>query len=271
MQRAAAELRETGRREEHPGQCDRQHRADQEDLEPVRALGVADRQARAGSHVPMMARPVALPLGACRSTSTPTPPRATAPRPRPSVVALGRGGRPGRGGPHRPRHVCRVAGAVAAAARLGVDLVRGVEISCSRGGVSVHLLGYLVDPRPPGAAAPSWNGARVAGDPARPDGRADGRGRHTRHRSRQVRAQSRARAPRSGRPHIADALVASRRRADRDEAFTDCARATAARYYVSHYAPDPVRAVRLVREAGGVPVMAHPFATRPRLDASATR
>ena len=38
------------------------------------------------------------------------------------------------------------------------------------------------------------------------------------------------------------------------------------RYYVSHYAPDPVRAVELVREAGGVPVMAHPFAQRSRLD-----
>ena len=29
-----------------------------------------------------------------------------------------------------------------------------------------------------------------------------------------------------------------------------------------HYAPDVVRAVRLVRAAGGVPVMAHPFANR---------
>jgi 3',5'-nucleoside bisphosphate phosphatase len=29
-------------------------------------------------------------------------------------------------------------------------------------------------------------------------------------------------------------------------------------YSVSHYAPDPVRAVELVRAAGGVPVIAHP-------------
>jgi predicted metal-dependent phosphoesterase TrpH len=33
-------------------------------------------------------------------------------------------------------------------------------------------------------------------------------------------------------------------------------------YYVRHYAPDVLRAVRLVRAAGGVPVMAHPFANR---------
>ena len=33
------------------------------------------------------------------------------------------------------------------------------------------------------------------------------------------------------------------------------------RYYVGHYAMDPVTAVRLVREAGGVPVFAHPVAS----------
>jgi predicted metal-dependent phosphoesterase TrpH len=62
-----------------------------------------------------------------------------------------------------------------------------------------------------------------------------------------------------GRPHIADALVASGFVRTRDEAFTDVLR-NGSRYYVSHYAPDPVLAVQLVREAGGVPVMAHPFA-----------
>ena len=47
-----------------------------------------------------------------------------------------------------------------------------------------------------------------------------------------------------GRPHIADALVASPAScATRDEAFTDVLR-NGSRYYVSHYAPDPVRAVR---------------------------
>jgi predicted metal-dependent phosphoesterase TrpH len=62
-----------------------------------------------------------------------------------------------------------------------------------------------------------------------------------------------------GRPHIADALVANGFVRTRDEAFTDVLR-NGSRYYVSHYAPDPVLAVQLVREAGGVPVMAHPFA-----------
>ena len=60
--------------------------------------------------------------------------------------------------------------AVAAAHEVGVDLVRGVEVSCSHRGVSVHLLGYLVDPRVARAAARAGAGAGVAGDPDRPDG-----------------------------------------------------------------------------------------------------
>ena len=74
----------------------------------------------------------------------------------------------------------------------------------------------------------------------------------------EVRAQAGADTT-MGRPHIADALVASGFVRTRDEAFTDVLR-NGSRYYVSHYAPDPVLAVQLVREAGGVPVMAHPFA-----------
>jgi predicted metal-dependent phosphoesterase TrpH len=50
--------------------------------------------------------------------------------------------------------------------------------------------------------------------------------------------------------------------AHRDEAFRDWL-TNDSRYYVTHYSPDPVRAVQLVRAAGGVPVIAHPF-TRTR-------
>jgi predicted metal-dependent phosphoesterase TrpH len=61
-----------------------------------------------------------------------------------------------------------------------------------------------------------------------------------------------------GRPHIADALVASGAVPNRDEAFRRWL-ANDSPYYVRHYAPDPVDAVRLVVEAGGVAVHAHPF------------
>jgi predicted metal-dependent phosphoesterase TrpH len=147
--------------------------------------------------------------------------------------------------------------AVVAAHEVGVDLVRGVEISCSRRGISVHLLGYLVDPE---AAA-----LRAELDLAR-DSRETRIERMVERMAQdgipvsleEVRALAGDEAT-LGRPHIADVLVANGYVTTRDEAFRDILRG-GGRYYVSHYAPDPVRAVELVRQAGGVPVMAHPFA-----------
>lgn len=63
-----------------------------------------------------------------------------------------------------------------------------------------------------------------------------------------------------GRPHIADALVAAGIVQDRTEAFNRLLY-TGSPYYVPQQALDPVEAVRLVREAGGVPVIAHPMST----------
>ena len=64
-----------------------------------------------------------------------------------------------------------------------------------------------------------------------------------------------------GRPHMADALVRKGIVANRDEAFADILGSRGG-YYVGHYAIDARRAIRLVRAAGGVPVMAHPLAHR---------
>ena len=63
-----------------------------------------------------------------------------------------------------------------------------------------------------------------------------------------------------GRPHIADALVAAGVVTDRSEAFAKLLY-TGSPYYVPQDALDPLEAVRLVREAGGVPVIAHPMST----------
>lgn len=63
-----------------------------------------------------------------------------------------------------------------------------------------------------------------------------------------------------GRPHIADALVARGHALNRSAAFADILHWKAG-YFQPHYAPDPLRAIELVRAAGGVPVIAHP-ATR---------
>ena len=64
-----------------------------------------------------------------------------------------------------------------------------------------------------------------------------------------------------GRPHLADALVARGHVASRDEAFADLLH-NGSKYYVTHLAPTPEDAIRAIRTAGGVAVIAHPFATR---------
>jgi hypothetical protein len=63
-----------------------------------------------------------------------------------------------------------------------------------------------------------------------------------------------------GRPHLADALVAKRIVKSRDEAFTDLLNNNSP-FYVSHFAPTPEDSIRAIRAAGGVAVIAHPFAS----------
>ena len=146
--------------------------------------------------------------------------------------------------------------AARAAVRLGVALVRGCEVSCAHRGISVHLLSYLHDPASPALLAEMDKARdsrllrarrmveRIAVD--YPLDWAD------------VQAMAGVGAT-LGRPHIADALVARGHVPDRDAAFASILR-SGSPYFVSHYAPDPATAVRLVREAGGVPVFAHPMA-----------
>jgi predicted metal-dependent phosphoesterase TrpH len=148
--------------------------------------------------------------------------------------------------------------AAAVVPRTGVALVPGAEISTQSRGISVHLLAYLQDPSEPALAAEMGrtrtdrlSRARrmvelIAGDHALT--------------WELVQAQVGLGAT-VGRPHIADAMVAAGLVRDRDEAFATVLHSES-RYYVRHYAPDVVDAVRLVRRAGGVPVMAHPLAAR---------
>ncbi len=63
-----------------------------------------------------------------------------------------------------------------------------------------------------------------------------------------------------GRPHLADALVAKKIVKSRDEAFTELLHNDSP-FYVSHAAPTPAEAIALIRRAGGVAVIAHPFAS----------
>lgn len=149
--------------------------------------------------------------------------------------------------------------AVGAALHHGVRLVRGIEISCSRDHRSIHLLGYLPNPDDPRLVvelARARDSRMTRMDRMIERMAADGIPVSV----EEVRAQV-APGATLGRPHLADALVAVGIVADRDEAFRDLLH-DRSRYYVGHYAPDPVSAITLVRNAGGVPVLAHPFAMR---------
>lgn len=64
-----------------------------------------------------------------------------------------------------------------------------------------------------------------------------------------------------GRPHLADALVQNKVVASRDEAFIELLH-NGSKYFVSHAAPTPEAAIHQINQAGGVAVIAHPFASR---------
>ncbi len=64
-----------------------------------------------------------------------------------------------------------------------------------------------------------------------------------------------------GRPHLADALVTKKIIKSRDEAFAGLIN-NESPHYVSHFAPTPEDSIKAIRAAGGVAVIAHPFASR---------
>ncbi|GAB3621988.1 PHP domain-containing protein [Mariniluteicoccus endophyticus] len=149
-----------------------------------------------------------------------------------------------------------LAEAVATGREVGVQVVPGLEMSTKHQGRSVHLLAYGMD---------------VDDHPLRAeldrilDGR-DGRlpkvlalleGLGMPLSEDEVRVQA-GTAPALGRPHIADAMIARGYVADRKEAF-DRFLHDGGPAHVERYACELVDAIPLVRAAGGVAVIAHPW------------
>jgi hypothetical protein len=149
-----------------------------------------------------------------------------------------------------------VAGQREAAAALpaGLTLLPGTELSCRMNGHSVHMLAYLFDPQHD----------ELAGEMAEI------------RESRLFRARAMvdklaalgvpvsweqvseiAAGGVVGRPHIARAMIDAGVVSSIDEAFTPEWIGPGGRAHVSRYALDPVKAIRLVRAAGGVTVLAH--------------
>ncbi len=149
----------------------------------------------------------------------------------------------------------------AAATERGIGLVPGMEISCAHAGVGVHLLAYLLDPSYPPLAEELQRvlDGRSARLPATLD-RLRGVGIDiTRDDVLAVSGSAAA----TGRPHVADALVAKGVVRDRTEAF-DRYLAQGRPAYVRRYAADLVEMIRLVAQAGGASVLAHPWGRHSR-------
>jgi predicted metal-dependent phosphoesterase TrpH len=143
--------------------------------------------------------------------------------------------------------------------RGSLQLALGAEISClTNDGISVHMLGMLFDP--------NHKEMQTVLEETR-----DGRLPRMRKMIEKMRAEGMDISMEDvekampvgatmGRPHLADALVAKKIVKSRDEAFIDLLH-NDSRFYVSHAAPTPVEAIALIRRAGGVAVIAHPFAS----------
>jgi len=147
--------------------------------------------------------------------------------------------------------------AAAAGVERGITVVPGLELSTQAGGVSIHMLAYFVDPDHAelNALMATIRGHRdtrmqrtvellaADGYPVDYDAIVDYVGQGVT----------------LGRPHIADALVRTGTFGDRNAVFDEVLHGRS-QYYVRHWAPEASDAVCIIKAAGGVAIMAHPFA-----------
>ena len=141
-----------------------------------------------------------------------------------------------------------------------LELVLGSEVSCQgEDGTSIHILGLLFDPNyaPLISEFEKTRENRVT-RMSRIISRLNEAGIEI--TIEEVNAQKRGDAT-LGRPHLADALVARGHVASREEAFNIFLH-NGSKFYINHYSPSPEVAIRLIKEAGGVAVIAHPLASR---------
>jgi 3',5'-nucleoside bisphosphate phosphatase len=147
-----------------------------------------------------------------------------------------------------------VSEAVDAGRAIGVRVIPGIELSVKVPHGSMHLLGYFTDaaPTPLAGRIEEFGQTRVQ----RAREMVDRLNAHGVPLSWDDVLDGAAGAP-LGRPHIAEALIRGGHVADRKEAF-DVWLADGRPAFTGSDGLDPVEAVVLVRESGGVPVLAHP-------------
>ncbi|MGW3110214.1 PHP domain-containing protein [Streptomyces sp. NPDC001091] len=141
----------------------------------------------------------------------------------------------------------------------GLTLVTGAELSCRIDGVSLHLLAYLFDPEEPALLAER----ELVRDDRVPRAHAmiaklDALGVPvTWEQVERIAAGGTV-----GRPHLATALVELGVVPTVSDAFTPEWLADGGRAFVEKHESDPLEAIRLVKSAGGVTVLAHPAAAK---------
>ena len=152
--------------------------------------------------------------------------------------------------------------ALGAAQDAGLGVVPGVELSAQilddagdTPPLSVHVLGYGIDPHHP----------RLSAELEKIRSHRDDRLRRMVERlaldldiSWEEVSQHIAPGATAGRPHIAEVLVEKGIVADVSEAFEHYLAAHGP-YHVPHYAPRLRRAIESIVDAGGVPILAHPL------------
>ncbi|UED84329.1 PHP domain-containing protein [Streptomyces profundus] len=140
----------------------------------------------------------------------------------------------------------------------GLTLVPGAELSCRLDGVSLHMLAYLFDPDEPRLAAER----ALLRDDRVP--RAQAIVRRLQERGVPIsweRVRELAQGT-VGRPHIAAAMVEAGVIEDVSAAFTLEWIGDGGRAHVGKHELDAFEAIRLIHQAGGVAVFAHPLAVK---------
>ncbi|MER6731450.1 PHP domain-containing protein [Streptomyces puniciscabiei] len=141
----------------------------------------------------------------------------------------------------------------------GLTLVTGAELSCRIDGISMHMLAYLFDPEEPALLAER--------ELVRDDRVPRAKGMVAKLNALGVpvtweQVERIAAGGSVGRPHVATALVELGVVPTVSDAFTEEWLADGGRAFVEKHETDPVEAIRLVKNAGGVCVFAHPAAVK---------
>ena len=147
-------------------------------------------------------------------------------------------------------------GARAAAARVPIEIVSGIEISTAHAGRGLHILGYFVDPSTPRLRAYETRARHRREERMREMiQRLAARRVHVRYESVvEVAGPSRRSL---GRPHLARTLVAEGYADSLPDAF-DRLIGNQHPAYVPTAVVSAEEAIRIILESGGIPVWAHP-------------